>query len=177
MEALTRDPLSRRLWTANEDTLTPDGAVSSDQAGGVVRLQEFDADGRALRQFAWRTETSGLRVCGSGTGVSGLCLLPDGSLIVMERVVIGVYLEVRLYLAGFAGATDTARLPALAGVNFTPAQKTLLFKKATGLTNYEGIAAGPVLTDGSRALLLVADSGTSTRHTFMALRLAGAKKH
>lgn len=176
MEALTRDQSSGRLWTANEDTLTPDGAVSSDQAGGVVRLQEFDAEGRALRQFAWRTETSGLRVNGSGTGVSGLCLLPDGSLVVMERVVVGVYLEVRLYLAGFSGATDTSQMPALAGANFTRAQKKLLFRKVTGLTNYEGIAAGPSLTDGSRALLLVADSGKSMRHTFMALRLAGEKK-
>ena len=171
MESLTRDTATGRFWTANEDTLPADGAISNDKSGGLVRLQEFAAAGQPTRQFAWRTETSGLRLAGSGTGVTALGALPGGELIVMERVVMGISLEVRLYLAGFTGATDTSQLPALAGAKFTPAQKTLLFKKATGLTNYEGLATGPLLAGGSRALILVADSGSADTHTFLALRL------
>jgi hypothetical protein len=175
MEALTRDAATGHVWTANEDTLPGDGEVSSRKEGGLVRLQEFDAKWQPLRQFAWRTETSGLRVHGSGTGVSGLCLLPDGSLLVMERVLAGLIMEVRISLAVFEGATDTSRMPALAGVAFTPAQKVPIFKKITGFTNYEGIAAGPLLKDGSRSLVLVADSGEATTHTFMALKVAQGK--
>ena len=173
MESLTRDAASGRMWTANEDTLPADGDVSSDKAGGLVRLQEFGANGKPRRQFAWRTETSSLRIRGSGTGVSALCLLPDGSLLVMERVVAGITLEVRLFLAGFTGATDTSNLASLAGTAFVPAQKRLLYKRGCGFTNYEGLTAGPALQDGSRSLLLVADSGEGSVHQFLALRLAG----
>jgi hypothetical protein len=168
MEALTRNPDNGHLWTANEDTLTPDGALSSHKGGGLVRLQEFDERGRPLRQFAWRTESP---IVQGGTGVTGLCALPGGELIVMERIIAGAWLELRLFLAGFEGATDTSRIPALSGVNLTPVQKTLLYQRITGFTNYEGICAGPLLTDGSRSLLLVADNGSGEVHKFLALRI------
>jgi hypothetical protein len=168
MEALTRDPDNGHLWTANEDTLTPDGAVSSHKGGALVRLQEFDEVGRPLRQFAWRSETPLVQ---GGTGITGLCALPGGGLIVMERIVAGAWLEVRLFLAGFEGATDTSRMQALSGVNLTPVHKTPLYQRLTGFTNYEGICAGPLLADGSRSLLLVADNGSGTVHKFLALRI------
>jgi hypothetical protein len=172
MESLTRDPATGKAWVANEDTLPGDGPLASRKVAGLVRLQEFDKAWRPLRQFAWRTETSSLRVGGSGSGVTGLCLLPGGTLLVMERVFSGLSLEVRLSVAGFEGANDTSRMPALAGIAFKPAQKLGIFKKNVGFTNYEGIAAGPVLKDGSRSLILVADSGDETTHSFLALRLA-----
>jgi hypothetical protein len=175
MESLARDAATGHVWTANEDTLPGDGEVASRKEAGLVRLQEFDAAWKPLRQFAWRTEKSSLRVAGSGTGVSGMCLLPDGSLVVMERVIAGFSLEVRISMAGFAGATDTSKIPALAGATFTPAQKMPLFKKGTGITNYEGIALGPALKDGSRSLILVADSGDAHTHMFMALKAAAVK--
>ncbi len=171
MEALTRDAGTGKVWTANEDTLPGDGEVSGRKQGGLVRLQEFDAAWKPLRQFAWRTETSTLRIHGSGTGVSGLCLLPDGTLLVMERVVSGLTLEVRISQAVFTGATDVSKMPALAGQTFAAAKKVPLFSKRTGFTNYEGIAAGPLLKDGSRSVILVADSGDGTTHTFLALKV------
>ena len=171
MESLTMNAVAARAWTANEDTLPADGAVSSPEAGGLVRLQEFDAGWKPLRQFAWHTEKSGARFNGSGTGVSGLCLLDDGSLLVMERVVIGAMLEVRLFLAEFTGATDATPLTGLSGAAFTPAQKHLLFRQPDGLTNWEGLAAGPQLAGGSRSLILIADSGKGTTHAMLALRV------
>lgn len=176
MESLTRNAAAGRAWTANEDTLPADGAVSSPESGGLVRLQEFDAVWKPLRQFAWRTEPSAMRFRGSGTGVSALCLLDGGSLIVMERVVVGVTLEVRLFLAHFTGSTNTAPLPALAGVEFTPARKQLLYRKASGLTNWEGLAAGPRLDDGSQSLILIADSGNGTVHSLLALKIKAPQK-
>ena len=83
LESLTKNAALARAWTANEDALPADGAVSSPDSGSLVRLQEFDAGWKPLRQFAWRTERSSARFRGSGTGVCGLCLLDDGSLLVM----------------------------------------------------------------------------------------------
>lgn len=171
LESLTKNATVARAWTANEDALPADGAVSSPEAGALVRLQEFDAGWKPLRQVAWRAEKSGARFGGSGTGVSGLCLLDDGSLLVMERVVIGVTLEVRLFLADCTGATDTTTLAGLSGVAVTAAQKHLLYRKTTGLTNWEGLAAGPRLADGSQSLILIADSGKGKVHSLLALKV------
>jgi hypothetical protein len=135
-----------------------------------VRLQEFDAKGNAARQFAWRTDSPNAKLGGGGTGLTGLCALPGGELIVMERVVASLHLETRLYLATIGEATDISKTPDLANAKFTPVQKTLLFSKNTRFTNFEGIAAGPVLKDGSRSLILVADNGSGDTHVFMALR-------
>jgi len=170
MEALTRDPANGHLWTANEDTLTPDGELSGGERGGLVRLQEFDAKGNPARQFALRTDAPGGRIRGGSTGLTALCALPGGVLIGMERVLTGLHLEMRVYLVTIGEATDTSKIPALAGARFTTVQKTLLFSKNTGFTNYEGLAAGPVLKDGSRSIIAVADNGSGDRHYFMALR-------
>ena len=37
--------------------------------------------------------------------------------------------------------------------------------------NFEGIAIGPKLADGSNSIVLVADNGGSTMHHFMPLRI------
>jgi hypothetical protein len=171
MEALTRDAATGHLWTASEDTLEPDGETSGMDRGGLVRLQEFNAAGQPARQFAWRTDVPGARRGGGSTGLTALCALPGGHLVVMERVIVGFHLEMRIYLAGFAEATDTSRINALAGAKFTPAHKTLLFTRNTGLTNFEGLAVGPVLQDGSRSLIAAADNGFGDSHTFLALRV------
>ena len=173
MEALTREPSTGKIWTVNEDTLTPDGDASAATHGGLVRLQEFDAKGNPGRQFAWRSDSPDSKLGGGGTGVTGLCALPGGHLIVMERVVTSLHLEVRLYLATFGNdSTDTSKTPALASAKFTPVQKTLLFSKSTAFTNFEGIALGPTLKDGTRSLILAADNGRGDTHVFMALKIA-----
>ncbi len=170
MESLTRDAKTQHFWTANEEALASDGPVSDVGAGTVVRLLELDATFRPRRQYAWRTETAAMRY-GSGCGVSDLLLLPDGTLVVMERGFIGLGLSVRLYAADFAGATDVSQLDALDGATFTPARKTLLFGEPTGFTNFEGLALGPMLADGTRSLILVADSNGETRHVFLPLKI------
>ena len=44
--------------------------------------------------------------------------------------------------------------------------KTLLWRGLTGRSNYEGMTLGPVLSDGSRALLLVADGDVTRKGSF-----------
>jgi hypothetical protein len=170
LESLTWDAKAGRFWTANEEALAGDGAVSGPDAGTVVRLQACDAEFRPLAQYAWRTEPATMRV-GAGCGVADLLVLPDGTLLVLERGFAGFGLAVRLYAAELKGATNVTRLAALEGAAFTPAGKKLLFSEASGFLNFEGVALGPTLDDGSRSLLLVADSHGGTTHTFLALKL------
>lgn len=170
LESITWNDADAHFWIANEEALVPDGAVSGGE-GTLVRLQQLDAKFRPTAQYAWRTAPAGMRFRNTGNGVSDLCLLPNGQLIVLERGFGFAGLHLRLFLADFKGATDVSKMPALAGADVVPAAKTLLFEQATGLINFEGIALGPVLEDGSRSLILIADSNGGSTHAFLPLKL------
>ena len=171
LESLTWNDTARQFWIANEEALEPDGPVSSREAGTIVRLQKLDAKFRPLAQYAWRTEPAAFRYGHAGSGVSDLCLLPDRHLIVLERGFSAGGLHLRLFLADFAGATDTTRISALARAECVVAKKTLLFEEMTGFINFEGLTLGPALEDGSRSLIVVADSNGTSTHTFLALKV------
>lgn len=159
------------LWTANEGALDGDGRPSGKGEGTTVRLQKFNAGFRAVAQFAYRTEPCPAGAPEAGTGVSDLLALPDGGLLVLERVVTSLGLVAKIYQVDFAGATDTSRIDKLDGEFFTPVKKTLLFERRTLAINYEGITLGPKLAGGWRSLLLLADSGGAPKHTLMPLRI------
>ena len=173
LESLTFESTAGRFWTANEEALTVDGPVAGTKEGTLVRLQEISKEGRMLRQVAWRTECAGMRFQGAGNGVVDLCLLPGGQLLVLERGFGSGGLHARVFLADLAGATETGSMETLAGEAIKVAGKTLLMDLPSGFTNYEGMCTGPVLADGSRSLIFVADSGGPGRHAFLALRLSG----
>ena len=170
---------AKAFWTANEDALKGDGETSSAEAGALVRVQKFDAGFRPQAQYAYRTEPSLFRVDHSGTGVSDLCALPDGELLVLERVV-GLGLSVKIFRVDFSAATDTSKIGSLAKEKVVPGRKKLVFERATGLNNFEGIALGPELAGGWRSLILIADSGGGTKHLLMPLRVkwgGGSAQH
>ncbi len=172
LESLTFNAEGDCYWTANEETLKADGELPAAGEGSLVRLQEFDASWKPLRQFAWRAEPAAMRMKSIGNGVSDLCLLDDGRLLVLERGFGVLTLQTRLYLADLTKATPTAKFANLrGGAEVIPAGKTLLLHRNTGTVNYEGIALGPVLADQSRSLILVADSGSGHLHFFLALRV------
>ena len=158
------------LWTCNEDALTVDGDPSSAGVGAWVRLQRFNKKFRPSRQVGYRTDGSLLRVGGGGTGVPDLAVLPDGSLLSLERVV-SLGLQAKIFHVEWKDATDTSDLRSLKDADFTPAKKHLLYDRATALTNYEGIALGPELVGGWRSLILVSDSAHGTKHFLMPLRI------
>lgn len=174
LESLARDAASGALWTANEDTLVPDGPATTVAAGGVVRLQRFDAAGLPSGQWAYRTDAiPGGALGGLETsGVVDLLVLPSGELLVLERSLSSLFFGARIYQVDLASATDTGALVSLAGAGYTAAAKTLLWS-ATGLgANFEGLALGPQLDDGSSSLLLVADDNGGTGQTLYPLRVS-----
>ena len=168
LEALARGPGA--IWTGNEDALKGDGNTSSAGAGAVVRLQKFNNNAEPVAQFAYRTDASLLRASDSGTGLVDLAVLPDGTVLALERVV-ALGLVAKIYAIDFEDATDTSKLASLEKAEFTPVKKKLLFERHTGGRNFEGIALGPDLEDGWRSVILIEDSGGATEHTLIPLRL------
>ncbi|HUF89759.1 MAG TPA: esterase-like activity of phytase family protein [Gemmatimonadota bacterium] len=190
-EALARRARDGALWTGNEEALTIDGPLATTAAGSVVRLQELDDRARPVRQVAYVTDPEGRpietppqAVGEDRSGVSALIALDDGRLLVLERALVGDSsgmgsFRIRIYLADPSDATDVSAPPFRSGLamrsDWVPATKALLWEGRFGLpvSNFEGMALGPRLADGSRSLLLVADNGAGTWQSIYALTLRG----
>ena len=91
-------------------------------------------------------------------GISAMTVLPDGSLAVLERE---VYVPSGGFLAKLASFSETRIYTVRPQADAKELDKSLLVRfrtSALNLANYEGMCLGPVLPDGRRTLLLIADS-------------------
>ena len=182
-ESLCIRPDGLEMWLANEESLLCDGPVSTPEDGTVVRLARFTrkdaADSwRAAGQWAYRTDsmTGSAPIDSCRSGLTALCALEDGTLLALEREYSFKplpALRCRIYSIDRTGATDvTARESLAPGTPpFSPVAKTRLFDAQTGLAMYEGIAPGPVQTDGTRLIYLVSDGDKMMAKRLMTLRL------
>ena len=103
-------------------------------------------------------------------GVSELCALPDGQLLVLEReafipkIKIGAFCKCKLYLINPLNSEEFSMKKKFS--SDTPfLKKRLLAEWKTGLSlskrsfaNYEGMCLGPKLEDGSQVVILLSDS-------------------
>jgi hypothetical protein len=170
-ESLTRSLDAKEMWTGNEEALTVDGAAATPDAGTVVRLVRFNVAGNAVtaaQQYAYSVEPMhGPYLLGNGqSGLSDLTLMPDGTLLALERSLANVATlayRSRIFEIDFAGATDVSVGPpagGLAGQSYTPVAKQELFDGAADGAlgqNLEGLALGPRLANGSWLLVGVVD--------------------
>ena len=190
LESLTIRGDGLEMWTCNEEALyddvpaVNDGPLSTANSGTVVRLQRFVrgnvhdewvADG----QWAYLTEPWG---GDSGftdaelSGVSDLCVLPDGTLLVLERRLNGgaLALENHIFQVDFSGATDVSSIPSLNGATYTRVSKTLLWDGSFGSTyNFEGLCLGPRLNGDALSLIMIADGDGDQDNGLYALKLTG----
>ncbi len=184
-ESLTITPDERHLFTAAELPLVQDGPAPSFERGALTRILEYEADGesfRPAREFAYPLDAAAKADFTPKLVINGLVeLLALGArdLLVMERSFAQeageagrIVTRIRLYRASLEGATDVSAVESLATARIRPARKTLLLDLAdvkglsaelAQLDNFEGMAFGPVLADGSRSLLLVSDDNFSAR--------------
>lgn len=171
-EALTRDPAGN-YWTANEEALQVDGPTSSAEQGTLVRLLRLDAALRPTGEWAYRTDpiAGGEVLKDRGTGLSELAALPDGRLLALERSLGTEGLRIRIYELDLGRATDVTRIAELAGADVVPVAKTLLWQRTSPTDNFEGMAVGPPLADGSRSLILVSDNGHNLTQALYPLRV------
>ena len=206
LEALTISGDGLTMWTANEEALTCDGQISAkprSTGGTIVRLQKFTrASVRdnwiASAQYAYKTYGLNKAYGYKNTqrsGVAGLCALPNGQLLVLEREFSGTddnsnldsiwvgtscSFTMAIVLADYSNASDVSTLPSLSQATYTPVSKTSLCNDSgsntgsnTGFANYEGICLGPRNSDGSVSLLLISDGGGNSmvKKTVMSKKL------
>ena len=168
-EALTYHALSHRFWTTSEFTLKADGEQPSidRKIKNRLRLQSFGDDLQPKEQYWYETDSTAVkkRKGRSVLGVSGLAVLDDGRMVVLERELyfpkkkIGSFAHVKLYIVNPISQQPGEVL-----------RKTLLteFRTKANLTrrsfaNYEGICVGPKLADGRQLLILISDSQNQYR--------------
>ena len=195
LESLTRTP-DGRLISGLEQPLVQDGPLSAVGRGGLSRLVEFVPQGDSWipgREWAYPLDPTPLRAgyrgsCQDGeNGLSELYALDDTRFIALERACLvgasrAAFNPIRLNLVDVAGADDVSSLVSLAGV--TPlrvANKRLLLDLTTltdrvpaalrTMSNFEGLAAGPLAPDGSPTLIVISDDNFRDSQTLAVLWL------
>lgn len=171
-ESLTLTPDRKYLFTATENALVQDGAVPSLQSGSPCRILRYDAvSGNPERSFAYITEPlpPGANPVGKLTtnGLVDLLAIDENRLVSLERAFsLETGTVVKLFEISLEKGDRIEGLESLKThlSEVSPAQKRLLLDLETlkvPLDNIEGLTLGPVLSDGSRGLILVSDNNFS----------------
>ena len=193
-ESLAFDSVRQYLWTIPESTLRKDGQPATPQNGltNQLRLMRLDwgkmeedsnkeeyseqvnskKDSRYMTTYAYQMDQPSTHKKADiyVMGVSELCALPDGQLLVLEReafipkIKIGAFCKCKLYLINPLNSEEFSMKEKFS--SDTPfLKKRLLTEWKTGLSlskrsfaNYEGMCLGPMLEDGSQVVILLSDS-------------------
>ena len=193
-ESLAFDSVRQYLWTIPESTLRKDGQPATPQTGlaNQLRLMRLDwgkmkedsnkeeyseqvsskKDSRYMMTYAYQMDQPSTHKKADiyVMGVSELCALPDGQLLVLEReafipkIKIGAFCKCKLYLINPLNSEEFSMKEKFS--SDTPfLKKRLLTEWKTGLSlskrsfaNYEGMCLGPMLEDGSQVVILLSDS-------------------
>ena len=193
-ESLAFDSIRQYLWTIPESTLRKDGQPATPQNGltNQLRLMRLDwgkmkenpnkeayneqvsskKDSRYMTTYAYQMDQPSTHKKADiyVMGVSELCALPDGQLLVLEReafipkIKIGAFCKCKLYLINPLNSEEFSMKEKFS--SDTPfLKKRLLAEWKTGLSlstrsfaNYEGMCLGPKLEDGSQVVILLSDS-------------------
>ena len=193
-ESLAFDSIRQYLWTIPESTLRKDGQPATPQNGltNQLRLMRLDwgkmkedsnkeeyseqvsskKDSRYMMTYAYQMDQPSTHKKADiyVMGVSELCALPDGQLLVLEReafipkIKIGAFCKCKLYLVNPLNSEEFSMKEKFS--SDTPfLKKRLLTEWKTGLSlskrsfaNYEGMCLGPKLEDGSQVVILLSDS-------------------
>lgn len=193
-ESLAFDSVHQYLWTIPESTLRKDGQPATPQNGltNQLRLMRLDwgkmkedsnkeayneqvsstKDSRYMMTYAYQMDQPSTHKKADiyVMGVSELCALPDGRLLVLEReafipkIKIGAFCKCKLYLINPLNSEEFSMKEKFS--SDTPfLKKRLLTEWKTGLSlskrsfaNYEGMCLGPMLEDGFQVVILLSDS-------------------
>ena len=183
LESLALEPDGRFVWTANEEALPGDGPSAAEGNGTVVRLTRLplpadepplpfdrlrsrrETPAAAAFQAAYRVDPphSFVRVFPGQplSGLSALVALGRGQLLALERSgAPGLPpFASRIYLVDAGSAVDVSAVERdLASRKDAIVEKRLLWKDSLGI-NVEGLCLGPLLADGNRGLIAIADNG------------------
>jgi hypothetical protein len=183
--AIERDGLS--MWMSAEEALKSDGPRATRKHGTDIRLTRFRrtsaADAWAMDgQWVYHADSiaggpwyNSKKKDISRSGISEMCVLDDGTVLVLERefsVVLIPRLRTRIYETDMSSAKNVMDRKNLSGLKDSEKVKKRLLYEATGFAMYEGMCLGPLLRDGSRMLVLVSDADKKSFKTVLSLRLS-----
>lgn len=142
LEALTYNAVTKKIWTCNENW------------NDTIFLQSYNEDGTPASTYLYHLDPPEAAHPGRlyAHGVSELCALDDGSLLVLEREVqvpkakLGAWVKCKLY------TTDLKKK------RLVHSWKTRMNLFDHGLANYEGMCVAEHLSGNRIVLLLVSDS-------------------
>lgn len=166
-ESLALSPNEHSLFTAVEAPLEGDGRTEDGR--GRIRILRYDDRGlggfRPADEYFYRTAP--------GEYVVEIAALSEDELLVLERSYTpGQGNTIRIFRVSLDDAADVSDEPTLAANALAPVDKSLLVDVANCppsgaetpgtqanplLDNFEGMALGPRLPGGRRALLLISD--------------------
>lgn len=157
-EALTYNDTTGLFWTTTEAPLKKDTFLPR-----LLRLQSFDREGKPAGRYFYQTgepARTGKNATAYVFGIPALAALDDGRLLVLERE---VYVPQGGLLDKLQGSFTDTHIYVVDPVHDTAGllRKSLLCSfttSALNLANFEGMCLGPVLPDGRRTLVLIADS-------------------
>ncbi len=185
-ESLTVTPDARYLVTATENALVQDGPAAAVGVPSPSRVLWLDlASGRPAMERLYWTEPIAAHAVPPETfetsGLVELLALPGDRFLALERSYsAGAGHVIRLFLATVGEAEDILCRESLTAPGFDvrsvrPIEKRLLLDFATlslTLENFEGLALGPPLPDGRRALLVVSDQNFDPAQRTLVVLLA-----
>lgn len=171
-ESLTLTPDRKYLFTATENAIVQDGAVSSIESGSPCRILRYDAlSGNLEREFVYITEPlpAGANPAGKFTtnGLVDLLAIDENRLLSLERAFsLETGNTIRLFEISLEKGSRIEGIESLKGRigEVFPAQKRLLLDLETlkvPLDNIEGLTFGPALADSTLGLILVSDNNFS----------------
>jgi hypothetical protein len=187
LESLAMSPDGLRVWLAAENPLAQDDEPPGIERSARTRLLELVVDGATLvpgRELVYEIAPSGRApVLGSGQrlvdqGVVALLWVGETELLSMERAFLrddetgrGANL-VRIFHVRLNGADEVSGVASLHDATHArPVEKTLILDLSEAasrlrpslapLDNFEAMAWGPLLPDGTRTLLIAADDNFS----------------
>ena len=194
-ESLTFDSERQCLWTIPESMLRIDGVPASPQDWHNNRLRLMRLDWQKMKTkkcnscvgacdcpivtyvYQMDKPSTNRKAEIYALGVSELCALPDGQLLVLEREAfvpkfkIGAFCKCKIYIVnpweeqGYLVTVSSDNSLAPLRLDLPILKKRLLAEWKTSLSvfdrsfaNYEGMCLGPRLKDGSQVLVLLSDS-------------------
>ena len=163
-ESLSYNANTHRFWTTTESTLPADGAQAVPQkpVANKLRIQSFDDNLQPADQYFYEMDMpeATKRPAMYAMGVSELCAMDDGSLLVLEREFyvskskLGSFVSCKIYRIEPSAKLVGHLLPKRLLASF----RTKLTLLGHGIANYEGMCLGPRLKDGRHVLILLSDS-------------------
>lgn len=169
-EGLAFDDNYKKLYVSVEVPLFEDGPnADTVDNNAYTRLLEYNVSTRInTRQYAYKLDRVAYPENPPGkfkvNGISEILAIGNGQLIVVERSFSTGRLQctIKVFITDLTRATNIIDNPSLiANTRFIPAEKKLLLNMddlGIYIDNIEGVTFGPLLPNGNKTLLFIADN-------------------